>query len=54
MKGPCVVNAHYLTTVDGDFEKALQRGYRFVAFASEMLIFSNRLRDLSASMAALR
>lgn len=37
-----------------ELAKALERGYRFVAFASEMLIFSNRLRDLSASMADLR
>ncbi len=43
--------------VDPDVERlkeALERGYRFVAFASDMLIFSNRVNELSASLAGLR
>lgn len=43
--------------VDPDPEKlgeALERGYRFVAFASDMLIFSNRMAQLSLSMEQLR
>ena len=43
--------------VDPDVAKlqeALDRGYRFVAFASEMLIFSNRIGEISTSLAGLR
>ncbi len=43
--------------VDPDIDKlreALDRGYRFVAFASEMLIFSHRIGELSTSLAGLR
>jgi 2-dehydro-3-deoxyglucarate aldolase len=43
--------------VDPDVEQlkaALDRGYRFVGFASEMLIFSNRIEELAAAMDGLR
>ena len=43
--------------VEPDIEKlqaALAKGYRFVGFASEMLIFSNRLRELSSGMVRIR
>lgn len=33
---------------------ALERGYRFIAFASEMLIFSHRVAELKTALADLR
>jgi 2-keto-3-deoxy-L-rhamnonate aldolase RhmA len=33
---------------------ALDRGYRFVGFASEMLIFSHRMAEVAAALAAVR
>lgn len=35
-------------------QRAISTGYRFVAFASEMLIFSQRVEDLAAGIAKLR
>ena len=35
-------------------EAAIGKGYRFIAFASEMLIFSQRMEELAAGLEALR
>jgi 2-keto-3-deoxy-L-rhamnonate aldolase RhmA len=46
-----------LHVVEPDVEalrEAVERGYRFIAFASEMLIFSHRIRELSDALAAVR
>jgi 2-dehydro-3-deoxyglucarate aldolase len=43
--------------VDPDIEQlrsAIERGYRFVGFASEMLIFSERMEELAAGIASVR
>lgn len=43
--------------VDPDVAKlkdAIDRGYRFIGFASEMLIFSHRLGELAAELATVR
>jgi 2-dehydro-3-deoxyglucarate aldolase len=37
-----------------ELRDALDRGYRFVAFASEMLIFSHRIAEVSTALADLR
>jgi 2-dehydro-3-deoxyglucarate aldolase len=43
--------------VEPDIEKleeAIGKGYRFIAFASEMLIFSQRMEELAAGLERLR
>ena len=43
--------------VDPDIDQlrsAVERGYRFIGFASEMLIFSERMEELSAGIASAR
>jgi 2-dehydro-3-deoxyglucarate aldolase len=51
--GP-VAGIHIVEPDLGELQVALDRGYRFVAFASEMLIVSHRIQELSASLAGLR
>jgi 2-dehydro-3-deoxyglucarate aldolase len=51
--GP-VAGIHVVEPDIGRLEDALGRGYRFVGFASEMLIFSNRIKELGAQLAGLR
>ena len=51
--GP-VAGTHVVDPDVAKLQEALDRGYRFVAFASEMLIFSNRISEISTSLAGLR
>ncbi len=51
--GP-VAGTHVVDPDVAKLQEALDRGYRFVAFASEMLIFSNRIGEISTSLAGLR
>jgi 2-keto-3-deoxy-L-rhamnonate aldolase RhmA len=51
--GP-VAGIHVVEPDVARLRDVLDRGYRFVAFASEMLIFSHRLDELSAALADLR
>ena len=51
--GP-VGGVHVVEPDLAQLERALDRGYRFVAFASEMLIFSHRIKELASSLADLR
>ena len=51
--GP-VAGVHVVEPDLAQLERALDRGYRFVAFASEMLIFSHRIKELASSLADLR
>ena len=51
--GP-VAGVHVVEPDLARLESALDRGYRFVAFASDMLIFSHRIGELASSLAELR
>ncbi len=51
--GP-VAGIHVVEPDVAQLQNALDRGYRFVAFASEMLIFSHRIAELATALAALR
>ena len=51
--GP-VAGIHVVEPDVAQLQDALDRGYRFVSFASEMLIFSHRMAEVSAALAAVR
>jgi 2-dehydro-3-deoxyglucarate aldolase len=51
--GP-VAGIHVVEPDATKLNEALDRGYRFVAFASEMLIFSHRIAEVSRTLADLR
>jgi 2-dehydro-3-deoxyglucarate aldolase len=51
--GP-VAGIHVVEPDATKLNEALDRGYRFVAFASEMLIFSHRIAEVSRALAGTR
>ena len=51
--GP-IAGIHVVQPDIDELRRVLDRGYRFVGFASEMLIFSHRINQISTSLAGLR
>jgi 2-dehydro-3-deoxyglucarate aldolase len=51
--GP-IAGVHVVQPDIDELHGVLDRGYRFVGFASEMLIFSDRINEISTSLAGLR
>jgi 2-dehydro-3-deoxyglucarate aldolase len=51
--GP-IAGIHVVQPDIDELHGVLDRGYRFVGFASEMLIFSDRINQISTSLAGLR
>ena len=52
--GGHVAGIHVVEPDEDRLNDALEDGYRFVAFASEMLIFSHRLREVSSTLLRMR
>ncbi|MGI9585670.1 MAG: HpcH/HpaI aldolase family protein [Acidimicrobiia bacterium] len=50
--GP-VAGIHVVEPDVDQLEEAIERGYRFIALASEMLIFSGRMAELAAGLASV-